>query len=209
MDLTKLFGSRSRVKLLEKLVIEDTVARSSIGFFIRELCRDTDEQINAVRRELMNLEALGILKSYESNKKKYYMMNHNCPIYREIVEMFLKSYNILLPVKEFFKWRKNLDLVTISEAVLDFRNETTNNIVDIFIIGELDKIEFNNFLEKTFFGKKVKYAIMSLEDFTNRLEYNDKLVLSILAQKGNIFLRDRLEIEWTVENKLRAMKMFA
>jgi DNA-binding transcriptional ArsR family regulator len=209
MDLVKLFGSRSRVKLLEKLVIEDTVAKNSTGFFIRELCRDTDEQINAVRRELMNLENLGILKSYEQNKKKYYMMNRNCPIYEQIKDMFLKSYNVMNPIKEFFKWRKNLDLVTISEAILDFRNETTNNIVDIFIIGELDKIEFNNFLEKTFFGKKVKYAIMSITDFTNRLEYNDKLVLSILAQKGNIFLRDRLEIEWTVDAKLRTMKMLA
>lgn len=209
LDLVKLFGSRSRVKLLEKLVIEDTVGRSSTGFFIRELCRDTDEQINAVRRELMNLEALTILKSYEQNKKKYYAMNRNCVIYNEIREMFLKSYNVLNPVKEFFKGRKNLDLVTISETILDFRNETTNNIVDIFIIGELDKIEFNNFLEKSFFGKKVKYAIMSLEDFTNRLEYNDKLVLSILGQKGNFFLRDRLEIESTIENKLRAVKMFS
>jgi glutaredoxin-related protein len=209
MDLVKLFGSRSRVKLLEKLVIEDTVSRSTTGFFIRELCRDTDEQINAVRRELMNLENLGILKSYEQNKKKYYMMNRSCPIYEQIKDMYLKSYNVMNPIKDFFKWRKNLDLVTISESILDFRNETTNNIVDIFIIGELDKIEFNNFLEKTFFGKKVKYAIMSITDFTNRLEYNDKLVLSILAQKGNIFLRDRLEIEGTVDAKLKAMKIFS
>lgn len=209
LDLVKLFGSRSRVKLLEKLVIEDTVSRNSNGFFIRELCRDTDEQINAVRRELMNLEALGILKSYEQNKKKYYAMNHTCPIYKDLVEMFLKSYNVLAPVKDFFKGRKNLDLVTVSEAVLDFRNETTNNIVDIFIIGDLDKIEFNLFLEKSFFGKKVKYAIMSLEDFTNRLEYNDKLVLSILGQKGNVFLRDRLEIESSIESKLRAVKLFS
>lgn len=209
LDLVKLFGSRSRVKLLEKLVIEDTVWRSSTGFFIRELCRDTDEQINAVRRELMNLEALGILKSYEQNKKKYYAMNRTSLIYNDIREMFLKSYNVLGPVKEFFKGRKNLDLVTISESILDFRNETTNNIVDIFIIGELDKIEFNNFLEKSFFWKKVKYAIMSLDDFSNRLEYNDKLVLSILSQKGNLFLRDRLEIEASIESKLRAMKMFA
>ena len=136
LDLVKLFGSRSRVKLLEKLVIEDTVGRSSTGFFIRELCRDTDEQINAVRRELMNLEALGILKSYEQNKKKYYAMNRTSLIYNDIREMFLKSYNVLGPVKDFFKGRKNLDLVTISESILDFRNETTNNIVDIFIIGE-------------------------------------------------------------------------
>lgn len=208
MDLVKLFGSRSRVKLLEKLVIEDTVSKNGTGFFIRELCRDTDEQINAVRRELMNLEHQWLLKSYEQNKKKYYTMNRNCPIYEHIRDMFLKCYNVMVPIKEFFKWRKNLDLVTVSESVLDFRNETTNNIVDIFIIGELDKIEFNNFLEKTFFGKKVKYAIMSLDDFTHRLEYNDKLVLSILWQKWNIFLRDRLEIESSLESKLRAMKIF-
>jgi hypothetical protein len=49
---------------------------------------------------------------------------------------------------------------------------------------------------------------MSLEDFTNRLEYNDKLVLSILSQKGNIFLRDRLDIESSLESKLRSMKIF-
>lgn len=101
----------------------------------------------------MNLEALGILKSYEQNKKKYYQMNHNSVIYSELVEMFMKTYDVLKPVKDFFKWRKTLDLVTISDAVLDFRNENTNNIVDIFIIGELDKIEFNNFLEKTFLEK--------------------------------------------------------
>lgn len=103
VDLVKLFGSRSRVKLLEKLVIEDVVSRSSTGFFIRELCRDVDEQINAVRRELMNLEALGILKSYEQNKKKYYLMNRNCLIYPELKEMFLKAYDVMQPIKEFFK----------------------------------------------------------------------------------------------------------
>ena len=195
MDLSKLFGSRSRVKLLEKFVIEDIVSRSTNGFFIRELCRDLDEQINAVRRELINLESLGLLKSYDENKKKFYMLNKNSELYPEISEMFLKAYDVLTPLKEFFKGRKTLDLVTISENILDFRNETTNNIVDIFIIGTLDRFEFNTFLEKVFFGKKIKYAIMSLDDFTNRLEYNDKLVLSILSQKGNRFLRDRLNIQ--------------
>lgn len=183
-------------------------SRSTNGFFIRELCRDLDEQINAVRRELMNLENIGLLKSYEENKKKYYMLNKNSIIYPEISEMFLKAYDIVTPIKNFFKGRKTLELVTISEAILDFRNENTNNIIDIFIIGELDRIEFNTFLEKVFFGKKIKYAIMSLDDFTNRLEYNDKLVLSILAQKDTIFLRDKLGIEETIEAKLRSMKIF-
>lgn len=209
MDLSKLFGSRSRVKLLEKFVIEDIVSRSTNGFFIRELCRDLDEQINAVRRELINLESLWLLKSYEENKKKYYMLNKNSPLYPEISEMFLKAYDVLTPLKDFFKGRKSLDLVTISENILDFRNETTNNIVDIFIIGTLDRLEFNTFLEKVFFWKKIKYAIMSLDDFTNRLEYNDKLVLSILSQKWNKFLRDRLNIQEELEAKIRTMNIFS
>lgn len=208
MDLTKLFGSRSRVKLLEKFVIEDVVSRSNSGFFIRELCRDLDEQINAVRRELINLESLGILKSYEENKKKFYMLNKNSALYDEISEIFLKSYDVLTPLKAFFKGRKTLDLVTVSDSILDFRNETSNNVVDIFIIGELDRTEFNTFLEKVFFGKKIKYAIVSLDDFTDRLEYNDKLILSILSQKGNIFLKDRLDIESSIEAKIRAINIF-
>lgn len=207
MDLTKLFGSRSRVKLLEKFVIEDIVSRSTNGFFIRELCRDLDEQINAVRRELINLESLWLLKSYDENKKKFYMLDKNCPLYPEISEMFLKAYDVLTPLKNFFKGRKTLDLVTVAESALDLRNEITN-VVDIFIIWELDKIEFNNFLEKVFFGKKIKYAVMSLDDFTNRLEYNDKLVLSILSQKWNTFLRDRLNIQEELEAKIRAMQIF-
>lgn len=103
VDLVKIFGSRSRVKLLEKLIIEHVVSGSETGFFIRELCRDVDEQINAVRRELINLENLGILKSHEQNKKKYYRINQNCPIYPELKEIFLKTYDLMKPIKEFFK----------------------------------------------------------------------------------------------------------
>ncbi len=48
---------------------------------------------------------------------------------------------------------------------------------------------------------------MGLDDFMNRLEYNDKLVISILSQQGNIFLRDRLNIEDMIQEKLRAIKI--
>jgi hypothetical protein len=50
---------------------------------------------------------------------------------------------------------------------------------------------------------------MSLDDFSNRLEYNDKLVLSILSQKDNMFLKDRLKIQDSIEEKLRGVKIFS
>jgi len=203
MILSKLFGSNCRAKILEKFFIEHSVSSDMTGIFIRELCRDIDEQINSVRRELMNLETLGILKSREENKKKFYNINRSCPIYNELSEIFIKTYDPVEPLRAFFKGKRNLSLITIADSIKTITNVKSNNIVDIFIIGELDKIEFNNFLEKNFFRRKVKYAVMSEEDFVNRLEYDDKLVLSILSQKNISFLKDTLNIQDIIRKKIK------
>lgn len=58
LSLIKLFGSNSRTKILEKFFIEHATGNGKSGFFIRELCRDLDEQINSIRRELINLEEI-------------------------------------------------------------------------------------------------------------------------------------------------------
>lgn len=194
MNLAKLFWSNCRAKILEKFVLEYKIRDDNAGFFIRELCRDIDEQINSVRRELMNLEDLKILKSKEENKKKFYFLNKSSIIFQEIVDVFIKNYNVLEELNKFFKWRKNIDLITVAQNIQDLQ-KTTNNIVDIFVIWEIDKIEFNDFLSRTFFGRKIKYAVMSNDDFQYRLSYDDKLVFNILNQKGNIFLKDKIKIQ--------------
>ncbi|MDD2565222.1 MAG: hypothetical protein PHZ26_01325 [Candidatus Gracilibacteria bacterium] len=200
MNLAKLFGSNCRAKILEKFVLEYKIHDENAGFFIRELCRDIDEQINSVRRELINLEELKILKSKEENKKKFYFLSKNSIVFNELVEIFIKNYDVLEELNKFFKGRKNIELITVAENITDLQ-KTTNNIVDIFVIGEIDKLEFNDFLARTFFGRKIKYAVMSEDDFNYRLNYNDKLVLNILNQKGNIFLKDKLNIQKKVDKK--------
>ncbi|MDQ7009399.1 MAG: hypothetical protein Q9M94_03860, partial [Candidatus Gracilibacteria bacterium] len=69
------------------------------------------------------------------------------------------------------------------------------SILDIFLIGEIDRIEFTEFLSGVFYNRKVKYAIISVEDFYNRLEYGDKLISNILNESGNILLKDNLGIK--------------
>lgn len=199
MNLAKLFGSNCRAKILEKFVLEYKIHDENAWFFIRELCRDIWEQINSVRRELMNLEDLKILKSKEENKKKFYFLNKNSIIFNELVEIFIKNYDILEELNKFFKWKKNIELITVAENIQDLRNKS-NNIVDIFVIWTLDKLEFNEFLSRTFFWRKIKFAVMTEEDFKYRLSYNDKLVLNILHQKWNIFLKDKLKIQEKVKN---------
>ncbi len=194
-SLVKLFGSNCRTKILEKFFIEHATGNGKTGFFIRELCRDLNEQINSVRRELMNLETIGLLKSREQDKKKFYILDKNCVIFQELLDIFMKTYDPIGPIEDFFKGKKSVGLITVSGRIRDLLSEPSNQIVDIFIIGDVDRIEFNNFLERVFFGRKIKYAIMSEADFIDRLEFNDKLVLSILGQKNTLFLKDKLGIE--------------
>lgn len=205
MNLVRLFGSNCRVKILEKFFLEQATSTEPVGFFIRELCRDIGEQLNSVRRELMNLESLHILKSRDENKKKVYSLNKNCSLYKELSDMFLKSYDPVDRLLMFFRGKKGIDLLGFSESLRDIAASNGGGIVDIFIIGDLDRTEFNEFLEQTFFTKKVRYAIMSQEDFTKRLEYNDKLVLSILSQKNFTFAKDKLNIQETVAEKIQEL----
>ena len=55
IPLEKLFGSKTRAKLLA-LFFENTEK----SYYVREITRVIEEQINSVRRELTNLSALGL-----------------------------------------------------------------------------------------------------------------------------------------------------
>lgn len=190
-DLTKLFGSKTRTKILEKFFLEYESGNTD-GFHMRALSRDLDEQINSIKRELDSLEDLHILKSKEEAKKKYFFLNKNFFLLEEFKNIFLKTYNPHDTIKKFFKDQESLNLVLINEALSKRLTWNSNNIVDIFLIWEIDKILFNDFLAKTFFNRKIKYAIITHDDFKKRLEYKDKLIFNILRQSWNIFLKDEL-----------------
>jgi hypothetical protein len=91
-----------------------------------------------------------------------------------------------------------LDLAIVNEELLNNLEWKTNNIVDILLIWDIEKTNFAWFLEKIFFNKKIKYAILTTKDFYDRIEQWDQLIYKLLKQKWNIFLYDKL---W-VKNKL-------
>lgn len=192
-DFSKLFWSKSRAKILEKFFL-DYAAENDDVFHMRSIARDVDEQINSVKRELENLESLWILKSYTENKKKYFTINKKFPLIEEFKSVFIKTYNPLDALKKYFLDKKTLDLIVVNTSLSERLYTNSNNIVDVFLIWNLNKTEFNSDLARIFFNRKIKYAIITKEDFENRIKYNDKLIFDILAQDYNIVLKDELKI---------------
>lgn len=162
---------------------------------MRWLARDLDEQINSIKRELDNLESLGVLKSKTELRKKIFFINSNFYLLEEFRDIFLKSYDPLGEIRKFFKTQSLLEVVIVNESVKNKLTEDGKAILDIFMIGEIDREEFAEFLQSIFFDKKIKFAIISTEDFFNRLSYWDKLIHNILREKGNIYIKDTLKVK--------------
>ena len=81
------------------------------------MARDLDEQINSVKRELDNLYELGVLRFRTELKKKIFYVNSQFVLLDEFIDIFLKTYNPIEPIKEFFKPRKGLELIIVNESV--------------------------------------------------------------------------------------------
>lgn len=193
IDLSKIFWSKCRAKILEKFFLEYYAGKNE-GFHMRAVARDLDEQINSVKRELDNLEDLWVFKSRTELRKKIFFVNKNFYLLQEFQEIFLKSYNPLDAIKAYFKTQSLLEVVIVNESVKHKLVEDGKAILDIFMIGEINRDEFSVFLQQTFFDTKIKFAIISTEDFFNRLSYGDKLIHNILWEKGNIFIKDAIKV---------------
>ena len=199
LDISKIFWSKCRTKLLEKLFLEYE-SWNNEWFHMRLLSRDLDEQINSIKRELDNLTELQILKYRTELKKKIFYVNPKFYLINEFVQIFLKTYNPLDKIKEYFKPHTNLELIIINDAIKTKLTENWKNILDIFLIWEIDKEHLSEFLTSTFYWRKVKYAIITTEDFYHRLEFWDKLIKNILTERWNIYLRDSLKIKEKLES---------
>jgi len=78
-----LFGSKTRVKLLHLFL-----NNPGKSFYVREITRKIEEQINSVRRELSNMLEVGIITSDSADNKLYYQVNQRYEYYIPLKAIF-------------------------------------------------------------------------------------------------------------------------
>ena len=184
----KLFGSKTRAKLL-KLFFENPEK----SFYVREMTRVIDEQINSVRRELLNLESIGIIKNETFDNKVYYSANNKHPFARPLTDIFSKKINSARDkdVKES-TWEKYCRPVKhYLKGLVVINRLPGQDGIDLLIIGN-DKTKkltrWAEVIEKKQ-GKPINYVIMSADDFTYRKNVRDRFI-------GEIF---EMEIEEIID----------
>jgi hypothetical protein len=178
----KLFGSKTRAKLLQLFFTSPTKS-----FYIREMTRVIDEQINSVRRELSNLESIGVIKNESFDNKVYYSANSKHPFYRPLIEIFSKKIDSARDhdVKES-TWTEYTRPVQKYLVGLIVTNRLPGQDgLDLLIIGNDRTKKLTRWAEviEKKQGKTINYAIMSPEDFTYRKSVHDRFVEDVLEME--------------------------
>jgi DNA-binding transcriptional ArsR family regulator len=168
--LKALFSSQTRVKLLSTFLLHPEEE-----YFIRELTRLLSEQINSIRRELENLRRIGLVKARHRNRKKYYRIDPEFPLFTELRSMFAKEVQAESPVIDSFKRLPNVKFVLLAGSFVG-----TDSKVDLLIVGDVKKEMLEALLLQDSELKNVKYSIFSEADFLYRLSLRDRFITDIV-----------------------------
>jgi len=189
--IDKLFGSKTRVKLLHLFL-----NHPGQSFYVREITRLIDEQINSVRRELSNMLEVGVITSDNADNKLYYEVNQRYEFYTALRAIFAGEAIDAKPsvaVTEDTVNEQYLSAISgisaLRLAILSgvlVRGSTSN--VDVLLVGNLPnaKVKAAMTLIEKQEGRELNYSVMSYDDFYYRLSVRDKFITEILTSKHTV-----------------------
>lgn len=186
--LEHFFGSKTRVKLLQLFFREPDKT-----FYLRELARAINTQLNAIRREVSNLERIGILQAVPaavaggetegSERYKYFRVNREAVLYPEIEALLLKAQLLEEQelVDEFTGRAGEIKLLVLTGQFTGVIDVPT----DILAVGAFKPLVVARLIKdyETASGKTIRYTLFTEREFRERREIGDKFLYSIFEAR--------------------------
>lgn len=190
--IEQLFGSKTRVKLLQLFY-----SNPNRSYFVREITRTIDEQINSVRRELSNLLSIGIITSDNTNNKLYYEVNQKYEYYAPLKEIFGgggKKGSRKADATDDSVTAVDADLRAVGHvdlAVLTGQFTRDNSAgVDLLVVGEINHNALQKYVDDLEAKEKrsIRYSVMTLSDFRYRQQIRDRFATAIQKAKKQVLV---------------------
>jgi hypothetical protein len=182
----QLFGSKTRVKLLQLFY-----SNPNRSFYVREITRKIDEQINSVRRELSNLLSIGIISSETTNNRLYYEVNQAYEFYKPLAEIFggVVTKTTDENTEDSFAELKPLGRVDLVILTGKFTRDEKSG-VDLLIVGDINQTQLSKYVSELEAkeNKEIDYVSMSRKEFSYRKQVNDRFLLTVLGSKKQVLV---------------------
>lgn len=191
--IEQLFGSKTRVKLLYLFY-----GNPNRSFYVREITRKIDEQINSVRRELSNLLAIGLITSASDNadNKLYYEVNQKFEHYESLLAIFggKKKPSIVRKTRAQADSDDAASLASIGNVELalytgQFTRDESSGI-DLLIVGNVNQNKLHKFVAELEAkeGKEIRYTVFSGDDYRYREQIHDRFLDLVKSAKKQVLV---------------------
>ncbi len=172
------------------------------SFYVREITRKIDEQINSVRRELSNLLSIGIISSDTTNNRLYYEVNQEYEFYQPLSAIFgsvdlaatEEGEAVKLPLAPKRVDPEVAEIASLGNVELalytgQFTRDELSGI-DMLLVGDVNQVKMQKFMkdleEKE--KKEIRYVIMTPTEFNYRRQVKDRFISNVMAAKKQVLI---------------------
>ncbi|WCK54296.1 winged helix-turn-helix domain-containing protein [Aneurinibacillus sp. Ricciae_BoGa-3] len=157
--LDYLITSKTRIKLILKFFLN-----TQMKGYLRSLSEEFGESTNAVRVELNRLTEAGLLESKSEGRMKVYQANSKHSLFPDLHNIVKKYIGIDLLIEDVIKKLGNVDLALITG---DYAKGIDSGIIDLVIIGSVDKNYLQVLVEKTqtIVKRKIRTLVLDNGEF--------------------------------------------
>jgi predicted nucleotidyltransferase len=176
--IDRLFGSKTRVSLLSKLVLNPD--RSC---HIRELSRELNIPYGMLYKEVKNLVSLGVAVEERKGKVTLVSVNKSLPYLAELKGLIIKTVGLADALKRAFSEVKGIRFALVYGSFAS-GEETALSDVDLLIVGDASEevvIGAVGQVEKEV-GREVNYILWSEGEFVKRIKGKHHLLMDIAGK---------------------------
>lgn len=188
--LSDLIISRVRVKILQ-LFFSSPVKI----IHVREIVRRTDEEINAVRRELAHMEKIGLMSKERRANRLFYALRRDYSLYFDLLELIVKTSGMGGDILKNKNKLGKLKYVMISGKFARMLPRVGSD-VDLLVVGKVVLPELSQIVraEEVRREREINYTVMSEEEFDFRKRRRDPFIIEILRGSRILVIGDEEEM---------------
>lgn len=182
--------SKVRVKLLKTFL-----ASPEEMYYIRELTRMVDEEINAVRRELLHMKANGMVKEEKRGNRLYYQFNRAYLYHKELLSMVAKSTGLGRTIAKSSPKLGKLKFAMVSGRFAR-KMPRLKDTVDLLLVGELIMPQVTELIkaQEAKLEREINYTVMTEDELAYRKSHNDPFIGRILQGSRVMIVGDEEEL---------------
>lgn len=187
--MSVLLNTRLRRKLLAY-----SFTHSDENYYVRELSSLIDEDPGNLSRELRKLEAEGLYVSFTKGKAKFYSVNKNYPLFKELKKIIFKTEGVEGSLKEIVLKYKGIALTFIYGSYAKNEEKKTSDI-DLVVVGKINRDHFTNDIRnlETKLNREINFTVYTEDEFAKERK-NEGGFLNLVLKDKFIILKGRLNV---------------